>query len=91
MNTTTEQIERNAGLEAIARRDRMARLLHWSSLETWERLVADIPTLTEERWRIIPPHDKWVVRYEPINHPKLWRDLQEFVTEEEALAYVKTL
>jgi hypothetical protein len=52
--------------------------------------MKNIPSLAEERWRIVRRDGRWVVRFEPLNHTDLWRDLADFATKAEAIAYLKT-
>jgi hypothetical protein len=48
------------------------------------------PSTAEERWRVARRKNFWVVRFEPLNHPELWRDIKEFPTQQEAIKYVKS-
>ena len=85
---TAIEIKTQETMEALVkRREAVARLTHWSAAETWVRLVRTIPSINEERWRVVPREGRWVVRYEPLNHLELWRDLAEFQTEQEAIVY----
>jgi hypothetical protein len=53
--------------------------------------MADIPLLSEERWRIIDEGDRWTLWFVPLNHPKRWRELATFSTKPEAVEYLRTL
>jgi len=50
-----------------------------------------IPSLTEERWRIVDEGDRWVVWFVPRQHPESWRELADFGSEPEAVEFVKAL
>jgi hypothetical protein len=52
---------------------------------------ADIPTLAEERWRIVDEGDRWTVWFIPLNHPEQCRELATFSTEAEAVNYMKSI
>lgn len=72
---------RNPGIDQGSRDSR--------PLDPWKRRSV-LPTIEEERWRVIERYGRWFVRYEPMNHPELWRDLAEFASEQEAMRYAKT-
>jgi len=58
---------------------------------SWNQLTSDIPTLGEERWRIVDEGDRWVVWFVPQNHPHLWSELADFSSEREAVDFTKSL
>ena len=58
--------------------------------ELLEDRIRAIPTLAEERWRIVDEGDRWAVWFVPVHHPHLWRELASFDTEKEAKSYVQT-
>jgi hypothetical protein len=53
--------------------------------------MADIPSLAEERWRIVDEGDRWALCFVPLNHPERWHELGTFATKAEAVEYLKTL
>ena len=55
----------------------------------WNELVQSIPTLAEERWRIVDEGDEWVVWFIPLHHPERWRELARFRSQDAAEAYVQ--
>jgi len=63
--------------------------VHVPDCPAWRQLAAGIPTLGEERWRVVDEGDQWVVWYVPQNHPERWRELATFSTETEAVDYLK--
>jgi hypothetical protein len=75
----------------IRQREAVAKLAGYSADEFLNRLFGAMTYVEEERWRVIARNGRWVVRYEPLNHLELWRDLAEFGTEEEAIQYVRHL
>jgi len=56
----------------------------------WSDRVKDVPTLAEERWRVVDEGDRWAVWFVPLNHPHLWREIASFDTEKEAQSYAQT-
>jgi hypothetical protein len=53
--------------------------------------MAGVPSLAEERWRIVDEGDRWVVWFVPRNYPERWRELAAFDTEPEAVDFLKAL
>jgi len=53
--------------------------------------MANIPSLAQERWRIVDEGDRWIVWFIPLNHTERWREVANYSTEAEATDYVKSM
>ena len=53
--------------------------------------MANVPSLWEERWRMVDEGDRWAVWFVPRNHPERWQELASFSTESEAREYLLSL
>lgn len=76
-------------MNASMRREVVCKLAQAASVEAWERITNARPSVLDERWRIREKCGRWVVRYEPLNHPQCWKDIASFATETEAIVYVQ--
>jgi len=65
-------------------------VLDASNPPLWADRNKRIPSLAEERWRIVDEGDRWVVWFVPLNHPHLWREIASFDTEMEAKSYAQS-